>query len=120
MITMHFGDYLISKELVTPEQLDSALIYQREYNRLMGKFAQNLGYISRRDNVRVLLEQLKTGKRYGDIAVEKGYLTRDQVGKVLEIQGRDNMMLGRILMDNGILTRSQLLRALKDFIALKV
>lgn len=117
---MHFGDYLLSKDLVKPEELNKALAYQRDYNLPMGKFAQSLGYISRRDNVRILLEQLKTGRRYGDVAVEKGFLTRDQVAKVLEAQNRDYMMLGKILVEDGVLTRSQLLRALKDFIALHV
>jgi len=115
---MHFGEYLLSRNLITPEQLNSALAYQREYNRLMGKFAQNLGFISRKDNVRILLEQLKSGKSYGGIAVEMGHLTPDQVGEILKVQSRDNMMIGKILVENGVLTRRQLLRALKDYIIL--
>lgn len=105
MINMRFGDFLISKKLVTPEQLTRALVTQRDYNRPMGKFAQKLGYISRKDNVRILLEHIKTKKRYGDIAVEMGFLTREQIGDVLEAKGRDSVMLGKILVRNGALTK---------------
>ena len=115
---MHFGDFLISKKLVTPEQLTSALETQRDYHRPMGKFAQKLGYISRKDNVRVLLEHLKSKKRYGDIAVEMGFITREQIEEVLKTQGRDSVMLGKILVRNGVLTKHQLLHALKSYLPL--
>ena len=117
MIIMHFGEFILHEKLVTQEQLDVALEYQRNYNRPMGKFAQSLGYINRRDNVRILLLQMKNGRRYGDIAVEMGYLTEEQVGNILAVQRGDNVMLGKILVQNGVLSRSQLLKALKDFIA---
>ena len=114
---MHFGEFLLREKLATPEELEAALEYQRNYNRPIGKFAQSLGYLSRRDNVRVLLLQMKGDKRYGDIAVELGYLTEEQVGNILEVQRRDNVMLGKILVQNGVLTRERLLKALRDFIS---
>jgi hypothetical protein len=120
VIYMRFGDYLINIKLVTPEQLTSALESQRDYNRPMGKFAQELGYISRKDNVRILLEHIKTKKRYGDIAVEMGFLTKEQIMEVLEAQNRDSVMLGKILVRNGALTKIQLLQALKSFFPLQV
>jgi aspartate ammonia-lyase len=115
VIHMRFGDFLINEKLVTQEQLNRALDYQRDYNRPMGIFAQKLGFISRKDNVRILLEHIKTGKRYGDIAVEKGFMTQEQIRKVLEAQSRDSVMLGKILVQNGALTKSQLLQALKIY-----
>ena len=81
----------------------------------MGVFAQKIGYISRKDSVRILLEHIKTGKRYGDIAIEKGFMTKEQIREVLEAQSRDSVMLGRILVQNGALTKSQVLQALKIY-----
>jgi hypothetical protein len=112
---MQFGDYLVSRNLVTPEQLDQALEYQRVYNRPLGKFACELGYISRRDNIRILLEQIKTNKPYGEIAMEKGLLTRQQLDEVLAAQSHHSIMIGKILVQKGVLTRTQLIEALKNF-----
>ena len=117
---MRFGEYLLSRNLVTPEQLSRALEFQRTYTRPLGKLAREMGYISRKQNVQVLLENIKTKKRYGDIAVEKGLLTRQQVDELVEIQKRDSVMIGNLLVEDEVLTQKQLLGALKDFIDLRL
>ena len=119
MINMRFSDYLINEKLVTPEQLASALKSQRDYNRPMGKFAKELGYITRKDNVRILLQHIKDRKRYGDIAVEMGFMTKEQIDNVLKAKNRDSVMLGKILVRDEVLTKIQLLKALKSFLPLK-
>ena len=113
---MRFGDYLVSRNLVTPEQLANALESQRSYTRPLGKLARELGYISRKHNVEVLLDSIKSGQRYGDIAVELGFLTRQQVDDLLEIQKRDSVMVGNLLVEDEVLTKHQLLESLRDFI----
>jgi hypothetical protein len=113
---MRFGDYLLSKKLVTPEQLSKALESQRSYTRPLGKLARELGYISRRNNVQVLLDSIKSGQRYGDIAVKQGFLTRQQVEDLLEIQKRDSVTIGNLLVEDEVLTKHQLLESLRDFI----
>lgn len=117
---MRFGDYLLSLKLVSPDQLSRALEHQRAYNRPMGKFAYELGYISRTDNIRILLEHIRTQKRYGDIAIEMGLLTKQQLDEVLAAQSHHSVMLGKILVQDGVLTRVQLLQALKNFHAVNV
>ena len=117
---MRFGDYLLSRKLATPEQIAKALEFQRSYTRPLGKLARALGYISRKENVQVLLENIKSKKRYGDIAVEKGLLTRQQIDDLLEIQKRDSVMIGNLLVEDEVLSKKQLLEALKSFIALNV
>jgi len=116
---MRFGDYLLSRNLATPEQISRALESQRSYTRPLGKLARELGYISRKENVQVLLESIKTEKRYGDIAVNKGILTRKQVDDLVEIQKRESVMIGNLLVEDEVLTKKQLLGALKDFIDLR-
>ena len=113
---MRFGDYLISKNLVSPEQLSRALESQRSYTRPLGKLARELGFISRKNNVQVLLDSNNSGQRYGDIAVERGFLTRQQVDDLLEIQKRDSVMVGNLLVEDEVMTKHQLLQSLKDFI----
>jgi len=117
---MRFGEYLLSRNLATPEQIAKALEFQRSYTRPLGKLARELGYISRKENVQVLLENIKSKKRYGDIAVEKKLLTRQQVDDLVEIQKRDSVMIGNLLVEDEVLSQKQLLEALKNFIALNV
>jgi len=117
---MRFGDYLVSRNLATPEQIAKVLEFQRSYTRPLGKLARELGYISRKENVQVLLENIKSEKRYGDIAIEMGLLTRQQVEDLMEIQKRDTVMIGNLLVEDEVLTKKQLLGALKNFIALNV
>jgi hypothetical protein len=117
---MRFGEYLLSRKLATREQISRALEFQRSYTRPMGKLARELGYISRRENVQILLDNIKSEKRYGDIAVARGVLTRQQVDHLVEIQKRDSVMIGNILVDDLVLTKRQLLEALRNFIALNV
>jgi hypothetical protein len=117
---MRFGDYLLNRNLATPEQISRALEFQRSSTRPLGKLARELGYINRKENVQVLLENIKSEKRYGDIAVEMGLLTRQQIDDLVEIQKRDSVMIGNILVEEEVLTKKQLLNALKNFIALNV
>jgi hypothetical protein len=116
---MRFGEYLLSRNLVTPEQLSRALESQRTYTRPLGKLAREMGYISRKENVQVLLENVRSKNRYGDIAVERGLLTRQQVDELVEIQKRDSVMIGNLLVEDEVLTKKQLLGVLKDFINLR-
>ena len=69
---MRFGDFLLARKLVTEDALNQALELQRVYHRPLGKCAEDLGYITRRENVAILLKQLKFKKRYGDVALEMG------------------------------------------------
>jgi chorismate-pyruvate lyase len=113
---MRFGDYLVARQLITEAALDQALEMQRIYQRPLGKCAEDLRYITRRENVAILLKQLKVGKRYGDVALEMGMLNRGQIEQALLAQRKSILLLGKILVEKKILTRKEMVLALKEFV----
>ena len=113
---MRFGDFLLARKLITEAALEQALELQRIYHRPLGKCAEDLGYITRRENVAILLRQLKFGHRFGDVALEMGLMGRDQIDQALHTQRKSILLLGKILVEKGILTRKQMVLALKEFV----
>ena len=113
---MRFGDFLLARQLVTEAAIVEALELQRVNHRPLGKCAEDLGYITRHENVAILLKQLKVGKSYGDVALEMGLMNEDQLNQALQAQRKSIPMLGKILVRNGILTRKEMVLALKKFV----
>lgn len=112
---MRFGDFLLTRQLVTEFALEQALEVQRAYHRPLGKCAEDLGYITRRENVAILLKQLKIKKSYGEVAIEMGMMNQDQINQALLVQRKSVLMLGKILVEKGMLTRKEMVLALKEF-----
>ena len=115
---MRFGEFLVARKLITEDALAGALEMQREQNRPVGKFAKDLGFVSRRENIMILLQHLKTGKRYGEVAREMGLMNKEQVSRALHFQRESSLLLGKILVNKGVLTRKELVLALKEFVQL--
>ena len=113
---MLFGEFLVARKLITEDALTNALEEQHQHNRPLGKFAKDLGFVSRRENILILLQHLKTGKRYGEVALEMGLMNQDQVKQALIVQQNSSLLLGKILVKNGVLTRKELIIALKEFV----
>ena len=113
---MRFGDFLLARQLVTEAALEEALELQRVNHQPLGKCAEGLGYITRRENVAILLKQLKVGKKYGDVALEMGLMNQDQLNQALQAQRKSLFLLGTILVRKGVLTRKEMVFALKEFV----
>jgi chorismate-pyruvate lyase len=113
---MRFGDFLLARRLITEAALEQALALQRVYHRPIGKCAEDLGYITRRENVAILLKQLEIGKLYGEVAREMGMMNQDQIDLALQTQRKSILLLGKILVEKGALTRKEMVLALKEFV----
>lgn len=113
---MRFGDYLLARQLITETALEQALEMQRIYHRPLGKCAEDLGFVTRRQNVAILLKQLSIGKCYGDIALEMGMMNQDQINQAILAQRKSIVLLGKILVEKNILTRKEMVLALKEFV----
>jgi hypothetical protein len=116
---MQFSEFLLSRELLSEKDLQKALKTRNESQRPIGKFAAELGYIDRSDNIRILLAQSKTKKRYGELALEMSLLNNEQIGQILEIQEQNTLALGKVLVSMGILTRKEHITALRDYVSLE-
>ncbi len=82
MYAQFFGNYLLSRGIVTKEQLMRAM---QEVDR-------------------VIILQTHQDKRFGELAVSQGYLTEQQVIELLRAQTPDFLLLGQFLVDDGIFT----------------
>ncbi|MBU1710845.1 MAG: hypothetical protein KKE17_12645 [Proteobacteria bacterium] len=113
---MKFGEYLVMTKMATEEDIQLALETQRQAGRPFGKCARNIGFLNKKQNIRILLEQLRTQQRYGEIAVKLGFLTEEQVDLLLTDQRKGSFPLGKILIAQTDLTRKDLAMALKNFV----
>ncbi len=115
MFTQFFGNYLLRKQLVSPEQLSEALQLQKNTRLKLGVLAINAGLMTADQVERAHDRQQRADKRIGDVMVEMGFLTKDQVEELLKTQPTGHLLLGQTLVDKGYMTNAQFENALKDY-----
>lgn len=110
-----FGDYLLSKGTITPQQFNSALTLQSR-SRLLGQVAKNEKHLSEEEVLRVLgIIKAHPHLRFGEIALTLGYLTVGQVRYLLDTRIANQTRLGEILVNEGALTQQALHEELAGF-----
>lgn len=102
-----FGNFLLSKKIITEEQFEQILEYRKNNRVKLGLIAveQKLLTAAKADEVNRL--QMKMDKRFGDIAVEKGYLTNEDVSKLLKLQGNPYLLFVQAVSENDMLTKEK-------------
>ena len=115
MHTQFFGNFLLNKGVITPEQLIEALKIQSSTHKKFGTLAIHSGYMSASEVADVYITQTHYDKRFGELAVELGYLTPEQVDKLLTIQLPNYMLLGQILVDKKIVTHIELENLITEY-----
>ena len=70
-----FGQFLVGKGLINPDAVISARMLQRRNNRMVGTLAQDRGWLTDHDILRILVIQEETCDKFGEIAVKEKYLT---------------------------------------------
>ncbi|MPM76024.1 hypothetical protein SDC9_123019 [bioreactor metagenome] len=115
MFTQYFGQYLLNKAYLTPEQLGEGLEYQQNVRLKLGVLAVNAGYISADDADKINEAQKRIDKRFGEIAVDMGYLKEEQVDELLSTQKFGYLLLGQALVDKGYLTLQEFEKAIKEY-----
>ncbi len=104
MHTQFFGNFLLNKGVISPEQLIDVLKIRSSAHKKLGTLAIHSGYMSANEVEDVFITQTHYDKRFGELAIELGYLTQEQVDELLTIQLPDYMLLGQILVEQNILT----------------
>lgn len=115
MFTQFFGNYLLNKGLVSPDNLADAMQHQKTTRLKLGVLAINAGLMTADQVNKVHAEQQRVDKRIGDLMVEMGYLTREQVEELFKTQPSGHLLLGQALVDNGYMTNSQFESALTSY-----
>lgn len=110
MYAQFFGNYLLSKHIVTAEQVIQAMEEQHIRHLKVGTLAIHAGFmtLAQVDNVLMRQSQMQGRRRFGEIAVEAGYLTNEQLEELLNQQIPIYLLIGERLVENGALTETQL------------
>lgn len=115
MYTQFFGNYLLSKGVVSQEQLIVAMQKQAKEKIKLGTLAIHAGYMTADEVDLTVIQQTHEDKRFGEIAIELGYLTNQQVIELLKSQSPSFLLLGQILVDDGVLTNTLLQKLITDY-----
>ncbi len=108
MYSQFFGNYLLSKQAVTKEQLILAIEEQHIRHLKVGTLAIHAGLMTTEQVDQVLMRQAHENKRFGELAVDAGFLTKEQVMTLLHEQIPIYLLIGERLVANGALTDAQL------------
>ncbi len=122
----------LANNLVTKEQIETALIIQKNAKKLGQKIILEKIFLEKKwissGEISALQNATKRrlGKKFGTIAIEKGIVTEAQINSVLLIQAQDYKInntcrrIGEILVDQGILTHEQCFQVWKEQLELEI
>lgn len=102
------GELLVSRGLVTREQVTSALFIQDEKPHLrIGEILLSMGLISIEQLDRVLREHLSQ-QFIGSLLLSNGFISQEQLSHGMSVQDQTSKRLGEILIELGYVTDFQL------------
>jgi len=115
MYTQFFGNFLLSRGIVTSEQLIEAIKEQSSTHLKLGTLAIHAGFMTASEADNILIMQTHQDKRFGELAVEGGYLTEKQVETLLKMQKPDYLLLGQILIKKRIISNTDFENLTTDY-----
>lgn len=110
-----FGAFLVSQRLISPGELEAALICQSERNQRLGRLAFERNFLTF-DKIQEIYEyQINHSRPFGESAVALGLLTQAEVDYLLDEQILHHKRLGEILVDLKVLTHESLEQLLNRY-----
>lgn len=104
MFNQYFGNYLLEKKILKPEELRLVLAEQKSVKVKLGVLAIDSGYMNAAQVVQIHKLQTVNDRKFGELAVEVGYLTESQLNELLQAQKKSNILLGQVLIEKGFFT----------------
>lgn len=104
MFNQYFGNYLLEKKILKPEELRQILEEQKSVRAKLGVLAIDAGYMNAAQVDLIHRLQAIKDRKFGELAIEEGYLTEAQADNLLKIQKRATSLLGQVLIEKGIFT----------------
>ncbi len=115
MFTQFFGNYLLNKKLIEPEQLSSALDYQHSAHIKLGVLAINAGYMTAEQVRKTHKAQQTQDRKFGELAIELGFLDEKKLKDLLTRQKSGHLHLGQALIDKNHMSIEELDTAFKNY-----
>lgn len=110
-----FGAYLVSKNLISPGELEAALLCQSDQNAKLGAIATK-EHLLTFNKVREIYDyQLRHRLPFGEAAVALGLLSKDEVDSLLEKQSMHHKMLGEILVELNVMSEEKMQSILDSY-----
>lgn len=117
MYAQFFGNYLLSHDLVTKEQLLLAMEQKNSKRPKLGTIAMHAGYMSATEVEHIHILQTHQDRKFGELAIEIGILTQEQVDELLSSQIPDYLALGQALIDAGVIDNYEWERLIIEYIS---
>lgn len=117
MYAQFFGNFLLSHELITTEQLLEAMERKKANRPRLGTLAMHAGYLSASEVEHIHIMQTHKDKKFGELAVELGLLSQEQVDELVALQVPDYLAFGQALIDMGVIDTHEWERLVVDYIS---
>ncbi len=115
MSVKFFGQFLMEKSVITPQQLMEAVEFQESANTMFGDYAVSKGYLTKEDVAKLQAQQQQADMMFGEIAVTLGVLNQEQVDEILIRQKNDHVYIGAALVKKGYIAPDALVKQLAEF-----
>ena len=113
--TRFFGQYLLSRELITAPQLLAAVEYQAKHNSRLGEIAVGMGLLTAFNAEKINALQAREDFLFGEAAIDLDLLTRDEVASVLAEQQDVHVHLGKAITALEYMTPEAISEAVSEF-----
>jgi len=104
MGAMFFGQYLLSKGIISREALIDAIELQRRSNLSLPELADKKGYMSEGQQAAILARYRTSDADLETLCLETGLVDREQLDELIAIQRSDWVRIGGALVESGHLT----------------
>lgn len=115
MVSQILGNYLVSCQKISQEQLNKVFDSQKKVRVKLGLVAVAEKLMTPEQAEAVNRTQAVKDMRFGDIAIEKGYLTSEQVSRLLSLQGNEYMTFSQAIVDLGYMSFEELEACFEDY-----
>jgi len=107
------GEMLLGAGLITQQQLDQALIQQKDSGGRLGDVILSHGWVKAVEFYSVLSDHFRRG-RIGDLLLEKELISQDQMAELLELQKQWGTRFGDIVLSKGWVSSFQMGQVLSE------
>lgn len=115
MFNQFFGQFLLQRELLTPQQLCAIFEKESSARVKLGMLAIDKSLMTPDQVEEVHRLQKVMDKRFGEVAILKGYLSPAQVESLLQTQSMRHLSLSQAILEHGYLSLGQLTAALEEY-----
>ncbi|MDD3306670.1 MAG: glycosyltransferase [Acetobacterium sp.] len=106
------GELLLEKKLITREQLELVIDFQKKYGGRFGNICISMGFVTNEQIEKVLKNSINRKGKIGEVLVEKSIISQAQMDEAIDMQNKSGGKIGDILVFLGYVDQETLYREL--------